>query len=103
VGEQQVRTVYRYEVAVDDKWHEIPMYGRPSVNPVLHVAARKPDVVEFWAEYRDWEGFEETRWFRVFGTGQPFPNWPMHHRGVALAADGQLVWHLYESEGMPPP
>lgn len=94
-----MRAVYRYEVPVDDQWHEITMWGG---SPVLHVAARQLDVVEFWAEYRDWEWQTGPRWFRVFGTGQPLAESPMQHRGVALAgAAGQLVWHLYESLGKP--
>jgi len=89
--------VYRYEVPVDDTWHSITMHGKMSTNPILHVASRSPDTVEFWAEYRNWAGFEETRWFRVYGTGHQLPDWPMQHSGTAFAADGQLVWHLYEA------
>lgn len=94
-----MRAVYRYEVPVDDKWHELTMWGD---TPVLHVAARQVDVVEFWAEHRNWDWRIGPRWFRVFGTGQPVPESPIQHRGVALAgASRQLVWHLYESSGKP--
>jgi hypothetical protein len=98
-----MRAVYRYEVPVDDQWHEITM----GVGiPVLHVAARQIDVVEFWAESRHsdsgWEWQTGPRWFRVFGTGQPLVESPMQHRGVTLAgAAGQVVWHLYESLSKP--
>lgn len=87
-----MRAVYRYEVPVDDRFHAVAMHG-PS--KILHVAARHPDVVEFWAEHN--EPITVDRWFRVFGTGHPLPEEWIQHIGTTLAADGQLVWHLYES------
>lgn len=88
-----MRAIYRYEIPVDDRSHAVNMHGSTRV---LHVAARRPNIVEFWAEH---DGPTLDRWFRVFGTGQPLPEDWMKHRyiGTALAADGQLVWHLYES------
>lgn len=80
--------VLRYEVPVDDAWHPVEFAG-----DVLHVAARRPDVVEFWA--LDGTAAEvSTRQLRVFGTGQPFDE-PMTYMGTALAAEGVLVWHLF--------
>jgi len=84
--------IFRYEVPVDDQWHAIPLGGH-----VLAVAARTPELVEFWALTPGGE-HPEPRWFRVVGTGQPLPNsakWT--HRGTTLAAGGQLVWHLIET------
>lgn len=84
------RAVFRYEVPVDDDWHTIELSG-----PILHVAARRPDVVEVWAQTG--AGLTSARTFRVFGTGQPLPQGVrLTHRGTALAGDGSLVWHLME-------
>jgi hypothetical protein len=81
--------IHRYEVPVDDRWHDLPLSGS-----VLHVASRDPRVVEVWALHTS--GTEVTRTFRVFGTGQPLPAGPLRHVGTALASGGQLVWHLME-------
>lgn len=83
-------TIHRYEVPVDDQWHALELSGA-----ILHVASRRPEVVEVWALVA---GPEMRREFRVFGTGQPLPeDIDVHmYRGTALAADGRLVWHLWE-------
>jgi hypothetical protein len=81
--------IYRYEIPVDDQWHDLELSGA-----VLHVAARKSHAVELWA--LDTGGPAITRTFRVFGTGQPLPDGRPRHIGTALAAGGQLVWHLME-------
>jgi hypothetical protein len=84
------RQVFRYEVPADDHWHTVELSG-----PILHVAARRPDVVEFWAQTG--AGLTQARTFRVFGTGHPLPpGVALAHRGTALAAGGALVWHLFE-------
>jgi hypothetical protein len=94
MGEQMahVRTsegyqIFRYEVPVDDRWHEHRLSGA-----VLHVAARRVDLVEFWALRTD-DQFVGTRRFRVFGTGHPLPA-GLAYVGTALV--GPLVWHLME-------
>jgi hypothetical protein len=81
--------VFRFEVPVDDQWHEI----RVNTDPV-HVAARQADVVEFWAPVTD-NAPQIPRKFRVYGTGHPVPPgcW---HRGTAIAPGGALVRHLFE-------
>lgn len=82
-------TIHRYEVPVDDSWHALPLSG-----DLLHVAARRPDVVEVWA-FSD-GSTAMTRTFRAFGTGQPIPKGdPLTYAGTALAPGG-LVWHLIE-------
>lgn len=83
------RAVYRYEVPVDDQWHTLDLSGA-----VLHVAARQADVVEVWALNSG--GPKVGREFRVFGTGHPLPLAARQHVGTAFAADGALVWHLWE-------
>ena len=86
------RRILRYEVPVDDCFHEFALSGE-----VLHVACRDPQAakVEFWA--LDTGGPPVQRGFVVAGTGQPLP-WPPGARyvGTALAANG-LVWHLLEA------
>jgi hypothetical protein len=80
-------TIHRYEIPVDDQWHILELTGE-----TLHVAARRPDVVELWAmaNYEPPVAWE----FRVFGTGQLLPAGPLFYAGTALVAYGTLVWHL---------
>jgi len=85
--------IYRYEVPVDDQWHRFELYGS-----VVHVAARKEDVVEFWA-YHSPEVFGSpfVEHFRVVGTGQPVPkgeNRWVNVRHVGTALVGPFAWHL---------
>lgn len=82
--------IYRYEVPVDDQWHPLSLAGI-----VRHVATRRPDVVEVWANHCGEEYERVDKEFRVYGTGQ---EWPENCRyvGTALAPGGQLVWHLME-------
>ncbi len=82
--------ILRYEVPVDDRWHEHCLSG-----PVLHVAARRSDVVEFWAAAES-DTRPTPRRFRVVGTGHEILD-EVWHRGTALAAGGALVWHLVEA------
>jgi hypothetical protein len=84
-----VNAIYRYEVPVDDEWHEFDLTG-----DVLHVAARQVDTVEFWS-LNEPDQLAETCRFRVVGTGHLVdPNWV--HRGTAIAPGGMLVWHLMQ-------
>lgn len=80
--------IFRFVVPIDDQWHELPATG-----PVLHVAARRFDAIEFWALAPGPDGPPAGRRFRVVGTGQPIPSDATYH-GTALA--GGLVWHLVE-------
>jgi hypothetical protein len=82
--------IIRWVVPVDDRPHDFPMNGA-----ILHVASRRPDTVEFWT--LDTHGPLVDRVFQVVGTGQPFPS-DWKHVGTALAADGELVWHLMEQQ-----
>lgn len=77
--------VLRHEIPVDDAVHELVLRG-----PILHVATRRPDVVEVWVQDE-----ERTRGVRllVVGTGQPWPDNAVHF-GTAIAPGGALVWHL---------
>lgn len=82
--------IYRYEVPVDDQWHELQLSGA-----VLHVDCRDPRVVELWALSSG--GPTVTHNFRVYGTGQPLPDRLTCHVGTAITPGGQLVWHLMET------
>jgi hypothetical protein len=84
-------TIYRYEVPVDDEWHNFELYGDP-----LAVSCRQSGWVEFWARAYPHEPdvYPFVRRFRVFGTGHPLPSPDLRHWGVAF--DGPLVWHLME-------
>jgi hypothetical protein len=80
--------VYRYEVPVDDAWHDVTLSG-----PVVHVASRNGDhrTVHFWALAGTGTPF--TARLRVFGTGHPVPDEAVY-RGTAICEP--LVWHLFE-------
>ncbi|HEY6114673.1 MAG TPA: hypothetical protein VI172_01830 [Candidatus Dormibacteraeota bacterium] len=94
--ERQARML-RYEVPVDDQWHTFDV---PAMTRIQHLVSRRPEVVEFWAEL--WEPLDgeepltTPRTFRVYGTGQPYDPRNLDYKGTALAAGGQLVWHLFE-------
>jgi hypothetical protein len=84
--------IFRYEVPVDDQWHDFKLWGDP-----LAVQCRDIRAVEFWArhggENADPSGL--SRSFIVVGTGHPIPT-DARYWGTAIAPGGQLVWHLLE-------
>lgn len=86
------RRIYRFEVPVDDQWHEYVLGGDP-----LHVAAVRFDLVEFWAYSAPLDAGVVARQLRVFGTGQVLPD-ACRHWGTCIAPAGslRLVWHLIE-------
>jgi hypothetical protein len=84
--------IFRYEVPVDDRWHEFELSG-----DVLAVGCRTPTLVEFWARHSD-DTPPVTRRFGVVGTGHPLPD-NARHRGTVVAPGGHLVWHLLEAAG----
>lgn len=88
------RRVLRYEIPVDDQWHVLDLPR----GPIVHVASRRPDVVEFWAIDAADGITLPPRAFRVFGTGQPLPPAAGKHIGTAITAGGALVWHLMERD-----
>lgn len=82
------RSIYRYEVPVDDAWHDLELRGK-----IVHVASRRIDVVEVWAIH-DEQARPLKRRVRVFGTGHPLPKQARRHLGTAIPPGGQVVWHL---------
>ena len=91
------RRILRYEVPVDSHWHVLDLPR----GPIVHVAARQSDTVEFWL-LNQGDDIVLTRAFQVFATGQPIPPAAAEHRGTAITAGGLLVWHLMEHEPVSP-
>lgn len=81
--------IYRYEVPVDDRWHEFDLTGDP-----LAVGCRSRGVVEFWACHSE-IALSTHRTFLVVGTGHTLPT-GVRHWGTVVTPGGQLVWHLVE-------
>lgn len=82
------RSIYRYEIPVDDQWHTLDLTG-----DIVHIASRSVHTVELWAINEDRPS--NRRGFRVYGTGQPIPG-DVLHVGTAIPPGGELVWHLIE-------
>lgn len=83
-----MRRILRYEVPVDDQWHKVELTGR-----ILHVACRKPGIVEFWAFSGEEGPF--TVQFTVVGTGHEIKDDETRYVGTTFDAHTKnLVWHL---------
>lgn len=94
------RRVLRFEIPVDDRPHEIAA-GRPVLVTMYRGPEERFDRVEVWIE--TWVPFgwpsrenPEKQLVQVFGTGHRLPDGQIEHMGSCFAADGRLVWHLYE-------
>lgn len=85
-----MRTVYRYVIPVNDLPHHIELTG-----PIVHVATRIEDHVEFWAVV-DNEAEPTMHQFQVIGTGNPMPEGTVSVVGSAITPSGRAVWHLVE-------
>lgn len=89
--EPNTMNVHKVSIPVDDQWHEV------LIGKIVHVACQyggsRVDTIEVWFENQNMT----KRHFRVFGTGHKIPDWAWH-AGTGLAANGSLVWHLYEKE-----
>jgi len=85
------RAVFKYEIPVDDQWHEIAM---PLPAKVLHVACQDGarGTVMVWAEVTPSGAEVSSRAMRVYGTGHPVPSGAVYV-GTALASP--FVWHVY--------
>lgn len=84
----QYKTVFRYEVPVDDAAHDRLLQG-----DIVKVEAKDLYTVEFWAEKMP-SSIQVPRLFRVYGTGHPIPE-SAKYVGTCSRVSG-LVWHLYE-------
>jgi hypothetical protein len=89
---RMTRSVLRYEVPVDDEWHEFLL----PAGEILHVGAKDHHTVSFWMVSTDDHAGWRRRSFRVFGTGQPLPLEAGRYIGTAVILP--LVWHLFSRE-----
>ena len=88
--------VLKWPVPVDDREHPI------GDGTVLHVGCqgRNPQVVYVWTLEPDGAQLR-GRAARVFGTGQPLPEYigAGYHLGSVI--EGALVWHVFQVTGDP--
>ncbi len=95
------RRIFRYEIKVDNDWHEFKFGG-----DVLHVNSPGPEVVEFWTTNRGDDTDKAPRLLKVFGTGQtleiPDGYQTVSYCGTTICPIhyplSRSVWHLYEAE-----
>lgn len=99
-----MRTMYRYEIPVDDRYHEIKLSdaGYPMAFGAKWEDETQPPIVEFWAEHDD-SFVQRTAIYRIYGTGHPIgdgdhPSDQFIYVGTAPRWRG-LVWHVYEYVG----
>lgn len=86
------QTIYRDEIPVDDRWHDVPLGQLVSVGP----DPVRNDVVHVWHLVDPDDPPKATGRFRVFGTGHVLPENTRRANilGTVRTADGQYVWHL---------
>lgn len=87
-----MRHIYREVIQVDDQWHERTLRG-----PILHVATRHEDAIEFW-HLHDTDQPVTKHAFRVVGTGHQMAPALALYVGSAITPSGTFVWHLMEHE-----
>lgn len=84
------RAVWKFEVPVDDQWHEIET---PFPARVVHVDCQGGfGTVQVWVEVTPSTSETSSRKLRAFGTGHAIPD-GASYVGTALA--GPFVCHLY--------
>jgi len=89
-GDNLSRSIWKYDVPIDDGWHEVLI---PSPGKVLHVDSQGAHgTVHVWAEVAPDSGELVPQRFRAFGTGHSIPA-RSEYVGTALA--GPFVWHVY--------
>lgn len=86
------RTVWKFEVPVDDDWHEIEL---PAPAKIVHVGTQPGGMpgyrkITFWAEVDPSSQQTYRRKFRIYGTGHTISG-----QHVGSTFDGPFVWHLY--------
>jgi hypothetical protein len=84
------KTIYRYEVPIDDRPHRVHLSNDP-----VSVAIVGHDYMEFWAENDGGRGRERT--FQVYRTGHIVPD-SARYVGTGQRTSLGLVFHLYELE-----
>ena len=103
-----MRTIWRYEVLVNDKPNEVrlligsnPLRVEHDSGSLYGVRPANPPKVHFWAEVYTETHTEaslientEIRHFQVFGTGHEVPENAVYYG--TTAREMGLVWHLFE-------
>lgn len=92
-----MRTVWKYDVAIDDGWHNFTM---PAGAEIVHAAVgptTPADHVSVWAVV-DPDASHTARTLRVIGTGHPFsdPDAAEFWCATAVEPSRPLVWHVVE-------
>jgi hypothetical protein len=87
-----VARILKYTVPVDAVGEIVSLRGA-----VLYVDSQESGQVQFWA-YDDPDAEPVDYYFRVFGTGHPFP---LGMTYVGTAIDGPYVRHLLKKEASP--
>jgi hypothetical protein len=87
------RRVLKFNFPVDDRWY--PQSHPPGSTP-CHVACQyDARSVQVWVVEptvgRELVPYE----YRIFGTGHPVDDDSAEYVGTAVAAGGQLVWHVF--------
>lgn len=88
-----MKTIYKYECTVDDRFElEMPFNAE-----IIKVAVQVPNVGQdrkfcIWAMV-DSEEEKETRCFQIVGTGNPIDD---DMEFVESFIDGDFVWHLFQ-------
>lgn len=85
-----MKTIFKYEVPIDDQIHTIPL---PSYAKVLHVGMQQEGHVTFWAFILT-DRPTIDRYYTVVGTGQAIEHGVLQFVGSVF--DGPFVWHLLE-------
>lgn len=85
-----MRAVWKYPFPIADEFTTT----MPANARILHVDEQHGSGT-MWALCRP-EVAKVKRRFRIYGTGHPIPDDPLEYVGTFIAADGYLVWHLFE-------
>jgi hypothetical protein len=89
--------IHKYEVPVDDAWHNIELSGK-----IVHVDSLEYGKIHFWA-YHTSGPDQGVRRFKAFRTGEELPAdvnpvyGHIHGSAKMTRSDGQiLIFHLVE-------
>lgn len=92
-------TIWRYRLPITDA----PAVRMPSDAQVLSVGPPRgdADVLDMWVLV-DLNADEETREFRIVGTGHPLPADAGRFVGTTKSHGGTLIWHVFEAAEQKP-
>ena len=87
------RRMLRWQVPVDDEWHEFPIVNKIVMAETVYEPVSVLDSfhVDVWAEKSPYPGGVELR---VFGTGYEIPEGAQHVVSAPRHSSG-LVFHVY--------